>query len=132
MVIQKEEYAAFYDGYIKNVQGKALDVLREQATTFVDFIKSIPESKSGYAYAEGKWAIAELIGHVIDTERVMAYRALCFTRDVNVAQPGFDENIFAQNANYQERSLSSLAKEFQLLRESNLILFEHFGKYAAQ
>jgi hypothetical protein len=130
MSIPKEEYPAFYNSYIENVSGAVPDILSKQTATFADFIKNIPESKAGYTYAEGKWTIAEVAGHVIDTERVMAYRALCFARDAGVAQPGFDENIFAQHANYKGRTLISLAEEFQLLRKSNLMLFESFTENA--
>lgn len=127
MSIPATEYAPFYDGYIKNVTKEILEELEQQIESFPLFIQSIPESKTGFAYAEGKWTIAEVIGHIIDTERVMAYRALCFARNRIVAQPGFDENVFAANSHYNTRSLPSLAEEFVMLRKSNLYLFKSFN-----
>jgi hypothetical protein len=132
MYISEEEYAPFYNGYVKNVPGNVLETLRQQSGHFPDFIRSINEDLASHAYAEGKWTIVEVIGHILDTERVMAYRALYFARDNNVAQPGFDENLFADSANYKERTLASLAEEFQLLRKSNLMLFESFTEETLQ
>jgi len=125
MYISEEEYAPFYDGYIKNVKGDVLEMLRQQSDSFPEFVRSIDEKLATHAYAEGKWTIAEVIGHLLDTERVMAYRALYFARNSDVEQPGFDENLFVQNANYKERSLAALSEEFQLLRKSNMMLFEN-------
>ncbi|KAA5537062.1 DinB family protein [Taibaiella lutea] len=130
MHISEEEYAPFYNGYVKNVNDNVLETLRQQSDNFPDFIRSINENLATHAYGEGKWTVAEVIGHILDTERVMAYRALCFARDRHIAQPGFDENLFADAANYKERTLASLAEEFQLLRKSNMILFESFTEDA--
>jgi hypothetical protein len=132
MSISADEYAPFYSGYVKNVTADVLQELRHQSDEFTQFIQNIPEEKTSFAYAAGKWTVAEVIGHLIDTERVMAYRALCFARHSAIAQPGFDENIFARNANYAERTLQSLAVEFQLLRKCNLLMFESFPATALQ
>jgi hypothetical protein len=128
MDISANEYAPFYNGYVRNVDGDVLEILRQQSERFPDFIRTINEKLSTHAYAEGKWTVSEVIGHLLDTERVMAYRALYFARDNSIAQPGFDENLFAASANYGQRTLVSLADEFQLLRRSNLMQFEHFSE----
>ena len=132
MSISAAEYAPFYSGYVKNVTMDVLQELRHQAVDFTRFIQDIPEAKTHFAYAAEKWTVAGVIGHLLDTERVMAYRALCFARHNGVAQPGFDENVFAQNANYDDRTLGSLATEFQLLRNCNLLMFESFSAEALQ
>jgi len=132
MHLQESEYAPFYSGYIRNITSEILDELKLQLHTFPDFIKTIPEEKALYAYAEGKWTISEVLGHVLDVERVMAYRALSFARDTTVNQPGFDENIYTKNASYKNRTLASLTEEFILLRKSNLFLFESFSNGVLQ
>lgn len=127
MQLRETEYAPFYSGYIRNITTEIIEELKLQVTTFPAFIKSIPTEKSRFAYAEGKWSALEVIGHVLDVERVMAYRALCFARDSKIEQPGFDENIYAQSSRYNQRTLESLSEEFILLRKSNLYLFESFS-----
>jgi hypothetical protein len=127
MQLRETEYAPFYSGYIKNITTEIMEELKLQVTTFPDFLKSIPVEKSHFAYAEDKWSILEVIGHILDVERVMAYRALCFARHSSVDQPGFDENIYAKSAHYNQRTLESLSDEFILLRKSNLLLFESFS-----
>ncbi len=75
------------------------------------------EEKSGYRYAEGKWSLKELLGHMVDTERIMAYRALCIARGEKQPLPGFDENAYAQAAGYGHRPLADLRHEHRLVRE---------------
>ena len=132
MELKETEYAPFYSGYIRNITSEIMEELKLQVKTFPEFIKTIPEEKARYAYAEGKWSILEVIGHVLDTERVMAYRALSFARDAKIEQPGFDENIYVQHASYNQRTLASLSEEFILLRKSNLFLFESFSNETLQ
>ena len=71
-----EEFNPYYTNYIAAVADDVLTELRDQASSFPEFILQIPEEKGDYAYGPNKWTIKELIGHVIDTERVMALRAL--------------------------------------------------------
>src|SRR5690606_36488398 len=94
-----------------------------------EFLASIPPGKSEYAYAEGKWTIKEVVGHTIDTERVMAYRALRFARNDTKELIGFEPEDFVANARFNERSLESLSEEFVLVRKSNLMLFRSFNDH---
>jgi len=120
----KAEYAPFYEGYVKRLNGQnPLDVLQSQLTDFNE-LRSILESKGDYAYAEGKWTIKELINHAIDTERIMSYRLLCITRGEEQSLLGFDENVYAENSNANRRTLASLIDEFEVVRKSNLFLFK--------
>jgi hypothetical protein len=68
--------------------------------------------------------VKEVIGHMIDTERVLAYRAMRFARKDKTPLPGYDENFFVANANFQKQTLSGLAHEFAIVREANLSLFK--------
>jgi hypothetical protein len=127
MKLTESEYAPFYSGYIQNITKEIMDELKLQLQTFPDFIANIPAEKWQFAYATGKWTVLEVIGHMLDTERVMAYRALSFARNSQIEQPGFDENIYAKNAHYNKRSIASLTEEFISIRKSNLFLFESFS-----
>ena len=118
-----QEFAPYYQGYIDTVDDDVIDELETQASAFADFINAIPQGKGDFAYAEGKWTVKELLGHVIDTERIMTYRALRFSRDDQTPVPGFEEDFYVQNAHFQDRTLESLAQEFNLLRRANLHFF---------
>jgi hypothetical protein len=83
--------------------------------------------KFDYRYAEGKWTIKEIIQHIIDTERIFAYRALRISRNDQTPLPGFDENDFANNTAAQTRGLQDLLTEFSAVRHSNLLLFKSFS-----
>lgn len=126
--LRSDEYPAFYATYIDTVFGDVMQVLNEQITSFPAFLDAVPAGRSEYAYAEGKWTIKEVVGHVLDTERIMAYRALRFARNDTKALPGFEQEEFVTNARFNERSLSSLAEEFVLLRKSNMALFNTFNE----
>ena len=123
-----EEFNPYYTNYIAAVADDVLTELRDQASSFPEFILQIPEGKGDYAYGPNKWTIKELLGHVIDTERVMAFRALHFGRKDVQELPGFDENDYVKNSAYEQRSLKSLDEEFVLLRKANLFLFESFAE----
>jgi len=118
---QTHEYPAWGETYIKLVGEDVLEQMEKQATEFPDFVNSLIE-KADYAYAPGKWTIKEVIGHIIDTERVFIYRLMCFARAEQHALPGFDEEDYVLNAHFSDRSLLSLSEEFALLRKSNLYL----------
>ena len=119
---QAEEFPLFYKGYVDTVSENVLTELEQQMESFSAFLRSIPSEKASFAYAEGKWTIKELAGHVIDTERIMAYRALRIARNDTTPLPGFDENDYVANAHFADRSLESLADEFAALRKANMNL----------
>lgn len=119
---QTHEYPIWAEQYISLVEGDVLDLLKRQSYEFPDFINSLVE-KADYAYAPGKWTIKQLIGHIIDTERILVYRLTCFARGEIHALPGFEEDDYVANAHFQDRSLLSLSEEFALLRKSNMYLF---------
>src|SRR5205085_163428 len=88
------EYGSFFQRYIDYPPGDdARQVLNDSIAPLEQFLSTIPEGKLRYAYGQGKWTIAQLLQHVIDTERVFAYRAMCVARGEEQALPGFDENI---------------------------------------
>jgi len=127
--LKSDEYPAIYSDYIETIHGDVMELLGEQITAFPEFLAGIPPGKSEYAYAEGKWTIKEVVGHIIDTERIMAYRALRFARNDTKELIGFEPDDFVGNARFNERSLESLSEEFVLVRKSNLMLFRSFNDH---
>jgi len=123
------EYPAYFAQYIDLVKND--DIIKELKSQIVEvrqFMAEIPQEKENFIYAPGKWTIKEVLGHIIDTERIMAYRALRFARKDKTELHGFDQKAFVSNANFNERTLKDLAYEFAIVRESNLILFKHFNE----
>ena len=118
---QTQDYPEAYHNYIKLVEGDVIDLLTQQASNFSNFINNHVE-KADYAYAPGKWTIKEMLGHIIDTERIMVFRLTCFARNEKAQIPGFEEDEYVANANFKDRSLFSLSEEFVALRKANMFL----------
>ena len=121
---QADEYGLFYKGYIDCVGDDVLSELVDQLVSFPEFLRSVPIRKVDYAYAEGKWTLKELLGHIIDTERIMSYRLLRFARNDSTALPGFEENSYVQNAHFGEQDFNTMIDEFASVRKANLYLFK--------
>lgn len=121
---EDNEYAEFYKGYISKVEGDVITFLEKQQIRFNDLLQNIDEQKKLYRYEDGKWSVKELIGHCIDTERVMAYRLMRISKGDSTELPGFDENTYVENSNFDARAWDSLLSEFNALRTSNLILIK--------
>ena len=117
----------YFHKYINQVEENDLDkALEKQTRYFLRFLKEIPKDKRDYRYAEDKWTIKEVLQHIIDAERVFAYRALCFARKDATPLPSFDENIYAQNCKATQRKWKDLVNEFEVVRESTVSLFDSF------
>src|SRR5690606_6136688 len=124
-----QDYPNFYTSYIDLIKDDSVTkVLENQSTTFYAFIKNLPAEKEDYRYAEGKWSVKQVIGHVIEVERMMAYRALAISRGDHQPLPGMDENSYMLHSNYAEQSLAHLAEEFLHLRKANIYLFNSFSQ----
>lgn len=127
------EYQPYYEKYVSLVPpGEILDTLEQQLDTTLTLLRSIPESKGGSRYAPGKWSIKELVGHLIDTERIFAYRALRFARHDQTPLPGFEQDDYIREAAFDECQLADLASEFEHVRRANLYLFRHLNAEAWQ
>ena len=122
------EYSPFAENYVSLATGNdARQVLEDSVEPIRQFLFSLPEEKAGFSYAPGKWTIRQLLQHMIDTERVFSYRAMCISRGEEQSLPGFDENIYAENAKAENRDLKGLAEEFVLLRQSSSLLFRNMS-----
>ena len=116
---QPDEYAPFYKGYVDLVgEDDVLEKLASNRKKTYYFFLSIPPEKADFAYAEGKWSVKEVLGHMIDTERVMSYRLFRFARADHHPLAGFNENFYASRANAKKRDLEDLANEFSDLRKA--------------
>jgi hypothetical protein len=121
-------FTAYQQGYINLVGSKnVLRLLESQVLDFKALLSEIPFENEGYAYAPGKWTIKELVGHLIDTERILCYRALCTARGEQVSLPGFDENEYVKHASFNDRTLYDLGHEFGSVREATLSLFKYLN-----
>lgn len=103
-----------------------MGALRHAGKLIQDLLLTIPEEKGTYRYAEGKWTIKEVLNHMMDAERVFAYRALRFSRNDQTPLQSFDENEYAIHANAHGRSIYRLAREIQWLRETTVDLYASF------
>jgi hypothetical protein len=123
---KQEEYPSYYEDYIKLVpNGDMVAILQENLSKTVTLFESISESNGDFQYAPGKWSIKEVLGHMTDTERIMSARLLRFGRGDNTPLPGFNENIYVNGANFNQRTIKSLLKEFTVTRNATITLIEN-------
>jgi hypothetical protein len=117
----------FYKRYVQHVQHyDLLDAFKNSAAETLELIRSIPEENGEFRYAQDKWSVKEVLCHMIDAERIMAYRALRFARNDKTPLHGFEENDYAPEANAENRSLSSIAEEMGRLRSTTIDMFASF------
>lgn len=118
-----DEYAPFYAGYVAKVpELNVLDALESNLDELA-LLGSVPDEQAGHRYAPGKWSVREVAGHLIDAERVFAYRALRFSRNDATNLHGFDENEFVAASDYDHCRLEDLLAEFSFARQANLWMF---------
>ena len=125
----KNDYAEYYHKYIQELDSDdILKILGNQLISSLELFKSIPEERANYRYAEGKWSIKELLGHIIDTERIFAYRALCFARGEKQHLPGMEQDDYVKEAEFDKQQFTNMVKEYELVRKSNLQMFKTFSE----
>lgn len=121
------EYPAYFQTYFNHIgDANPLALLSERLNVAAEFWASISSEKHLYRYAEGKWTVLEVIGHIVDVERILGYRALSIARGETIALPGFDEDAYVATANFNTRTITSLINEWKALRTSNIELFNTF------
>ncbi len=120
-----DEYAPYFDRYIAKVNpGDVVRQLEAQSSATIELLRSIPEERGGHRYADGKWSIREVVGHICDSERVFVYRAMRFARGDDTPLAGFDENAFVANSRLDTRTLASLIAEFDAVRMASVAFFD--------
>ena len=125
------EYAPYFERYFSLVQeADPAAPLRAQREDLPAMLRGLDDAGAGSRYAEGKWTVREVVGHIVDTERVFGYRALCVARGETLSLPPMDENLYAANGQFE--SLPLLLREFEALRTSHILMFEQMSPAALE
>jgi hypothetical protein len=122
-----DEYGPGYAGYVARVPAGVdiLAVLGRQQVDMVSRFRVVPEARGAHRYAPGKWSVKEVVLHLSDTERIMAYRALRVARGDQTPLPGFDEAQYAPQSGADAQPLAALVTEWSEVRQATLTLFRH-------
>lgn len=119
----EDEYGGHFGNYIRLLpEGNILDILAGQESQTVGLLASLSESQLNHRYAEGKWTLSEVIGHIADTERVMSYRLLRIARGDETPLPGFDQDLFMRHSPFGSWSLTQLTEDYQSVRKATYTL----------
>jgi uncharacterized damage-inducible protein DinB len=125
------EYADYYAKYISKVPGTdLLKVLESERLQMLQLFAGRPEPHGNFQYAPEKWTVKQTLGHISDTERIFAYRALRIGRGDKTPLPGFEQDDFVRNGGHAERTLTDLAEEFSAVRAASIALFRSFDEKA--
>jgi DinB family protein len=124
------EYAPYYGHYVDLVGDDLLGELRRTGEATHRLLGTLPESRGDFRYAPDKWSVKEVLGHVVDGERVFAYRALWFARRDATPVPGFDQDAWVPSGDFTRRTLRSLLDEHHAVRAATLALFENLPEEA--
>lgn len=128
---EPSEYLPYYGAYIALVpEGDVLSTLASQMNETQALIRGLPSGVATYRYAPGKWSVNEVLGHVLDSERIFAERALRFARNDSTPLPGFEQDDYVRNASFEAYALADLATEFESVRRSTVSLFQHLDEAA--
>lgn len=123
----EDEFAPHYKTYVSLVpHGDIIAILTNQIAETLALYSRILEESGGYRYAEGKWSVRQTLGHIIDCERVFAYRALRFSRLDLAPLASMDQNVFVDNGPSEAATLAQLREEFEAVRRSTICLFRGF------
>jgi len=129
---EMHEFAPYYNTYVSLIEDNAvLPVLDAQAGEIRDMFSGVPEQKGAFAYAEGKWTIKELLSHLIDGERIFAYRILRISRGDTTPIEGFEQDDYIETSNANNRSFTDLLDEFDHERHANLLLVKNLTDEAS-
>ena len=121
-----DEYPSYSKIYMKLIpdDGLVLQHLKENFKEIREFVYSLPPEKLLHRYAPGKWSIKEILVHLIDDERIVAYRALCYARNDQTELPGFAQDDYANYSKADERTLESIFDEYETVRNATISLFQ--------
>src|ERR1700759_3770018 len=122
----ENEYAAYYGKYIALVEGgDIVETLERQSVDTLALLRGIKAERESFRYEPGKWSIKEVVGHLIDAERIFAYRALVIARGEQKPLPGMEQDEYMAHADFDSRTLADLAEEFEHVRRSNVLMFRN-------
>ncbi len=125
--LSPEEYNSYYGTYISKVTNpNIISSLQESQQEFLDFMKTVPDEKMHYAYDKEKWTFAEVLQHILDTERIFNYRALCFARNDKTSLPGYEQDDYVPFSNAGEKDKEAFISDYLAVRNSSISLFRSF------
>ena len=120
---EETEYLPYYAKYVSLVPGgNILEVLSNQLDETLALLRSVPETRAGFRYAEGKWSVNELVGHIIDSERIFGYRALRFARNDRTPLPGFEQDDYIRNASFDACTLGEPVQRIPIDRDKVVVV----------
>jgi len=120
------EYAPAYAAYVSLVsEDDVLEAMEQQSSATQKLLASLDEQRASYRYEQDKWSVKEVLGHMVDAERIMAYRALAIARGESQPLPGFDENEYVGNASFDAWRLGDLSEQYALVRRANIVFFKN-------
>jgi len=128
----KSEYAPHYEKYVSLVpeDDDVLVALDQQLAETLILLRGVSEQHGAFRYEPGKWSVKEVLGHMIDTERIMAYRALRIARSDRTPLSGFEQDDYVTHGGFEKRSVASLAREFEQVRRASISLFRNLDSDA--
>ncbi len=124
---ESNEYASYYERYVSLVpEGGVVETLERQGAETLALLRGLTEEQGAHRYEEGKWSVKQVFGHMVDTERIFAYRALAVARGEGQPLPGMDQEEYMAGVDFDARTIADLADEFEAVRRSNVIMFRSF------
>lgn len=118
----------FYNTYLNTLEDvNLMDAFHQGKEWFIDFLKELPLEKLGFAYGENKWTVAEVLLHIIDTERIFQYRAFRFSRNDKEELPGFEQDAYIEESNSLNRKKEDILEEYLAVRNATITLFKNLG-----
>jgi len=128
---QPSDYAGYFEKYVSIVpDGEVVGVLEQGLTDFANLLRPLNEAQGDFRYAEGKWTIKEVVGHINDAERIFSYRLLRIARGDKTPLPGFEQDDYIVSANSKSRKLTDLLDEFSTIRRASISLIRSLDEVA--
>jgi uncharacterized damage-inducible protein DinB len=123
------EYPSFYSSYIDKLNEEIYDLnfLVNQSQELMDIFSKLSDEQANFTYAEGKWSLKEVLGHLIDHERIFCYRALAIARGETKSLPGYEQDDYVKAGNFNKQKLSDLIEQYSINRNSTISLFKTFA-----
>ena len=128
---QNTEYDPYFERYVQLVpEGNIHDILTQSHKNTTEFFSGISDDQANYRYAPGKWSLKEVLGHIIDNERIMSYRLLRIARGDQTPLAGYDEGALNRGASFDQHSMAELLEDYTAVRHATLTLIRGISKEA--
>jgi len=120
--------APYFAEYLKfEADENLFEVLRNQSNEICGIFENLAKGQAEFAYAEGKWSLKGLLGHIVDSERIFSYRVLAISRGEKTALPGFDENEYQAASEYETQDATAILAQYKATREATTLLLHSFS-----